>query len=415
MNKPILLVVFQSFFTDFHYKLLELEHYKPEFEVVVIDLSNFFFHLSQKPSAAKVPKHLKIITPINFIDCFVQIYKLRQKLIKEPCKSSFSIYGATVFSFKSIIFHILFLITLKKYFFCVVRLWNGGILFHKNNTKNNNSFLSRISIRFKKISNIFELKQYCKTKLFEILAKILPFTHTHVLVAGSDWLNSLKFSGLMRKNTQTILGHSFDYSACLLLDNLKKINTTNRLNDLVYLDTGSPMFLGDSKFSRRRQFYTSDKWYPSLCRIFNFIEKFRGGAINIASHYKARHSKRPYYFGFRKVIFNQAQDLIVNSQEVISVGSTATSFAIFYKKPIIFLTSNQLNKDHEFFLHIREMSNLLNAPLINIDDFTDKWPLPKPFVNYRRYNEYISRCLTSTKLKKPNFYIIKKIVLGNFL
>jgi len=413
MSKPILLVVFQSRFTNFHYKLLELEHYKPEFEVVVLDLSELFLSKSQQLSNMKTSDITKVITPQKWSDLLLLLFKFRTKLIDQSASSSFSIYGATIYSLNSFVFHCFFLLILKRYFYAVIRLWNGGILIpNSKNLKKQNGFLSLFFGRIKNASSILELKRYCKAKFFEFFSRVLPLAHSHVLVAGSDWLGSLKTSGLMRRGVRVILGHSFDYSAFLASRSLKRPLRSANKKLIAYLDTGSPKFLGDSSFTGRRVFYTVDKWYPSLCHFFSFIEKSRGCSVKVAAHYKATHDKLPDYFGFREVVL-ESQDLVTKSQEVLSAGSTATSMAVFLNKPIVFLTSNQQNQDNTFVEHIEEMSTTLCMPLVNIDDSKSKWPLfPYP-VNTYKYNQYVLRCLSSSTLKEPNFVLIKKEIIKN--
>ena len=146
-NKPIMLVIFQSRFTEFHYQLLEINHYKPEFEIVVLDLSILLSPFSQKLKKVRHKEISELIAPKKWIDLLIILYKLRQKFSSQLKSQSISIYGATVFSINSLIFHILFLLYFKKNFFAIIRLWNGGILVKKTVAlKNQINFYSNLAL-----------------------------------------------------------------------------------------------------------------------------------------------------------------------------------------------------------------------------------------------------------------------------
>ena len=93
--------------------------------------------------------------------------------------------------------------------------------------------------------------------------------------------------------------------------------------------------------------------------------------------------------GKRKILYNKTAELIQNSNGVFLHNSTAVNFAILFKKPLFFLTSNHIK---ESWLHegIYLMAKSLNKKVININLFEphDKINFSIDYKAYRLYNLY---------------------------
>jgi len=70
--------------------------------------------------------------------------------------------------------------------------------------------------------------------------------------------------------------------------------------------------------------------------------------------------------GHRTVLFGKTAELAIMANLVLIHGSTAASFAILARKPILSLTTTQLDVT-SYGLHVRLMSKALGTRLINID------------------------------------------------
>jgi len=67
--------------------------------------------------------------------------------------------------------------------------------------------------------------------------------------------------------------------------------------------------------------------------------------------------------------------------------STAINLALLFRKPIIFITSNQLNS-LSIGKKIESISNKLSISLININEIKNKQEIPQ--INNRLYDAYIN-------------------------
>ncbi|MEK9627548.1 MAG: hypothetical protein VW455_00855 [Nitrospinota bacterium] len=135
---------------------------------------------------------------------------------------------------------------------------------------------------------------------------------------------------------------------------------------------------------------TVEKYFPSICRFFDFVEKQLNIKVKIAAHPKSNHPTYPDYYGNRETLSGATFGMIKNSSLVISQGSTAIQFAILLKKPIFFLTTNELEKDPIFSSDIKAFANSLGKEPINIDEpFFVDWE-KELLVDEKVYDEYIN-------------------------
>ena len=158
-------------------------------------------------------------------------------------------------------------------------------------------------------------------------------------------------------------------------------------------------------------YFTSEVWYPALSNFFEFLEGDRQLTVRVAGHYKTNFDSPSLLFGNREVIYGRTPELVASSKFVITRISTAISFAVLYKKPIIFIYSDQLLKDSEFMSQIISISNVLGTSPINIDHF------PTNLESYLRVNEdkyrkYTLDFLTSKPNGVPNYRIILQDIMG---
>ena len=136
---------------------------------------------------------------------------------------------------------------------------------------------------------------------------------------------------------------------------------------IVFIDAPSPLVNHDSLIPNISSPLTAARYFPSLCKFFDFIEEKIGADVVIASHPKSNHSRNPDYYGNRNVYRDMTLKLIKHSELVINRNSTAINFAIMYNKPIIFHTTSEIEKHLVMRSQIKSMANLLNFSPLNID------------------------------------------------
>jgi hypothetical protein len=108
------------------------------------------------------------------------------------------------------------------------------------------------------------------------------------------------------------------------------------------------------------------KYYAEMRRTFDNLENILGMKVIIAGHPNAETDvEYSAKFGFRDIYFGMTANLAKQATICAVHFSTATSFAVLAKKPILSLTSEDLLKNW-YGERIATMSALLNTTLISI-------------------------------------------------
>lgn len=202
------------------------------------------------------------------------------------------------------------------------------------------------------------------------------------VIAGGR--RSLEASTLVASSTRVVWAHSMDYDLCLR-ENLLPADAYDERPSAVFLDEFVP-YHPDYIVNRLRTPVTADEYYPSLCRFFDDLERKLNLSVVIAAHPKARYENSDSRFGGRPVLFGQTAGLVRRSKLVIAHSSTAISFGVLFKKPMVFVTSKPL-QDSWLGEHIALMARLLGQRPIRVDDSPIEWPALLQFDD-RRYLEY---------------------------
>jgi hypothetical protein len=204
-----------------------------------------------------------------------------------------------------------------------------------------NSYIERIASILKK-SNSLKFKEIIQHILNKTLLKyfflfgIAPASI--VLLGGDKSTGSSLFP--VDKTTTRLWTHSLDYDIYLqdkteLIDSCKKTG--------VFLDEYLP-FHPDSYYMGIEFPISPENYYPKVCNFFNILEKNMNVRIVIAAHPKSDYENLPDYFHGRTLIKGETARLVRESSFVIVHASTSLDFAVLYNKPILFLTTEDIQK-----------------------------------------------------------------------
>ena len=206
-------------------------------------------------------------------------------------------------------------------------------------------------------------------------------------------------------------GNTWDYSKILSNNSNNPGQFSKYKKKGVRLDGAGPMFGSDDLNIGKKTYLTSDIWYPSLVSFLQRIEKETDTTIDIAAHPKTSYESNPSCFGRRNVFYGKTLELVRDSDFVITRQSTAISYAIIFKKPVIFIYSNQLKKDKLSMEGVNKMSETLGTIPINIDsNFDDISGYLK--INKYCYDAYKKNYLTSNDIRRTNAQILLEDILS---
>jgi hypothetical protein len=213
----------------------------------------------------------------------------------------------------------------------------------------------------------------------------LPFTWlglkpASLILAGGK--ESLVYPYPVNKSTEILWAHSLDYDLYL-----KERNVPPSERPIaVFLDEYLP-FHPDYLHAGIQAPITADRYYPLLNRFFSLAERELGLKVVIAAHPRSHYEKPPDYFEGRELVRGKTIQLVRQSQLVLSHYSTALSFANLFHKPVMFLTSSDLDKSW-LGPSIRVMANWFGkTPICTDGDAIIDWA-QELTVNRGHYEHY---------------------------
>ena len=253
---------------------------------------------------------------------------------------------------------------------------------------------------------INKIKGFNLEKSKKQINKILPFKWfgidfpEFILAGGSQTLTN--YNPPVGKRTKIIWGHTLDYD--LYLKDLQQplnINLEKNKKYIVFIDGYWP-YAEDYICWGIKNPTTPERYYPSLCKFFNRIEKETGFKVVIAAHPRSMYERHPDYFEGRRIIRGKTKELIRDSECVLMHTSTSICYAILYNKPVIFFVTNDIEQCNIDIDIINACCLELNKEYINIDDnYNINWEkeLKIDKKSYSSYKErYIKRKGTKRKL-----------------
>lgn len=214
------------------------------------------------------------------------------------------------------------------------------------------------------------------------------------LAGGTKSLDIFSGRHPFGKNTGILWVHALDYD--IFLENRETKGHID--NKAVFIDPGEPQFrCDDVVIGGRPPTLTKERYYPSICRFFDAVEKESGIRVEIAAHPRSRHELYPDYFGKRLTVRDRTFQMIKDARFIITHFSTAVNFAVLLKKPIIFITTDEFEAGlYGESPNIASVASSLGKKPINIDrEFHIDWG-EELIVNEPLYDTY------------ENYYIKKK-------
>jgi len=228
-----------------------------------------------------------------------------------------------------------------------------------------NNGKSKLLIYYKKF------KKFFKTSPQNILNHIfqrLPFylfgvKPTKIILAGGE--KCLVYHYPTDTNTEVLWAHTLDYDLYLK----EKDNPSIERPIAVFIDEYLP-FHPDYIVAGIKPYVAPERYYFLLSKFFKLIENQLGLEVIIAAHPRSHYKNYPDYFEGRKCIRGQLVKLVRECKLILAHSSTALSFANLFNKPVVFITSSELNRSYQGPF-IKEMAKRFGKKPIFIDKDND--------------------------------------------
>ena len=156
-------------------------------------------------------------------------------------------------------------------------------------------------------------------------------------------------------------------------------------------------------------------YYLKMNNFFNFVEQNFKIKIIIAAHPKTYLKKFKCLYPDYEIIKNKTPELVFSAQFVMAHSITSSiNFAVLYKKPIIFITTDALETEYQYSRTMLFKNTILKQPVINVNEKINYINFNNyDVVNLNGYQEFIYKFMkttnTSLLLKKNILKEIKKL------
>lgn len=161
--------------------------------------------------------------------------------------------------------------------------------------------------------------------------------------------------------------HNFDYDIYLKLANS---NDMPEKGYAVFIDQDycfHPGFI----FYGIPYWVTPEKYFPAICKGLRKISDVLGVGLRVGAHPRSSYKQRvPDYFEGIPIEYGRTAELIRNCKVVVCHGSAAIQFAVLFGKPLIFLTTDELNSSFAG-KSIAKFASELGKSAINVDGDLD--------------------------------------------
>jgi len=163
-------------------------------------------------------------------------------------------------------------------------------------------------------------------------------------------------------NTLCIEAHSLDYNLFLEIGGSAK-----KTGYIVFLDNGMPDH-PDFSLLNIKPHCSKDLYYPAMNQFFDAIESSTNIKVIISSHPRLTNllelSKN---YGGRKVVRGTTAKILRDANIVLAHNTAAISFAVLWQKPLLILTTKQLQYTN--YASMKSVCALLGVNSVNVDNF----------------------------------------------
>lgn len=199
--------------------------------------------------------------------------------------------------------------------------------------------------------------------LLEVLLRKLTATSISpglAVVSGSKSIQSIN------RTAALIKAHNFDYDIYL---KIRSPVDTSLDRYAVFIDQNL-CFHPDVIAEGWLYPATPEKYFPLICRALRNISDTLSLALCIAAHPRAVYQDRDYFEGI-PIKYGATAELIRDCTVVVCHYSTAAQFAILFGKPVIFVTTDELDAT-ECRTFIADFATAFGKEVINLDRDLDK-------------------------------------------
>lgn len=227
---------------------------------------------------------------------------------------------------------------------------------------------------------LFNLKNFLRLSLKAIYLMLTKkVKYSFVIASGSQ---SYATIGKSYEAEKIISGHAFDYD--VYLEHKDDVSIKGQ-GYIVFLDEFVPFHPDYIRHGIDRS-GIAEVYYKKLADLFDKLESYYKIPVVICAHPRSYYDELPDYWKGRKYILGDTVNLVKNAKLCLLHASTSINFAVLFKKPILFITMNELKNSNVQVL-LEAMADELKAKIIDIDDLNTEG-IEHPQIAETMYEQY---------------------------
>ena len=208
----------------------------------------------------------------------------------------------------------------------------------------------------------------------------------------------------------TIWAHSLDYDIYL---RERRTSGPSISRYAVFLDEDM-IYHSDYEHSGTTSPTTAEVYYPAMKHFFDRIERATGMPVQIAMHPRSSFERQQELWAGRDTVQGMTSQLVRDASLVLCHLSTSLAFPVLWRKPVIFLTTSDIDRS-AMGKGIALRSTLLQAPLVNVDIEPGERAArdPIPAVNEDAYAKYAANYIKRPGVPElPVWHLFSDYVQG---
>lgn len=254
--------------------------------------------------------------------------------------------------------------------------------------------------------NTGTVRRALNTLMRRVMLRVLPDqSPDFALVAGESWRENSRFIEAKNK----ISAHSFDYEKYL---RVQSSPSTRCFDYAVYLDEKIVDHEDNSELGYPAP-VTKDDFLLLLNNFFLEFESSCNMPVIVAGYPSQRINECSQIYAGREMVIGETAELVSNAKVVFTHASTSVSFAVLWRRPIVFLTNNELTKSW-YYPWIEARKSILKAPMVNMgfdsprQDEISEWFT----INQEAYQHYEETYIKSQNSPKVSLWTIFRRMLN---
>ena len=213
------------------------------------------------------------------------------------------------------------------------------------------------------------------------LARVNNMHPDYSVVAGTESFNSKS-----QHKSRIIYGHNLDYD---YLFNHQTTSSKHDENMIVFLDTDEA-YHPDYISLGVKPHVNPAAYFSTMNHGLDLIGRSLGKKVVVAAHPRSNYSDKEHKFAF-PMVKNRSYELINNAYAVVSHGSTALQWAVLKQKPILLVTTDELQKTR-FFGHAEGFVVELGIDITNLNQIDSSFDWERRIlVDLDKYADYKDR------------------------